>query len=161
MSDLWTRREFNRTIGLTLLGGIFVPKFGRWFRPNEVMAASGPPVFVGQNTMVWPAHRAGDVALLVSASANPVTILTPGWERLYSGRPGGSHGGSHYLVYWSRAGSNREPAPRLRSKGARTQQILTFRGVSKGHHPVGLTTECDIEHPGLRASLQTVVVARA
>lgn len=30
------RRHFVRLLGGAALGGIFVPKFGRWFRPNLI-----------------------------------------------------------------------------------------------------------------------------
>lgn len=33
----WSRRKFVSAGGLALLGGIFVPKYERWFKPNGVL----------------------------------------------------------------------------------------------------------------------------
>lgn len=144
MADLWTRREFNRTLGLTLLGGIFVPKFGRWFQPNRILVPSGPPVFVGHSVVDWPAHQAGDMALMIISSEERAVPLTPGWRPWMES--------DHTAVYWKQAGSSREERPRF-SKRVRSPQILTFRGVAKGEGPVNLTMLADVEHPGITASL--------
>ena len=36
---MWSRRHFIRTASLSVVGGIFVPKYERWFRPIRVPTA--------------------------------------------------------------------------------------------------------------------------
>lgn len=54
-----SRRTFVHQLGLALLGGVFVPRFGRWFRP----LASGLMVPEGFATVTGIDHKASTVTV--------------------------------------------------------------------------------------------------
>jgi hypothetical protein len=137
--DLWTRREFNRTLTLAVIGSIFVPKFGRWFQPNRVIRPSGPPMFVGHSGVDWPAHRAGDVAILIVATSR----CPEGWTEVQAPELAGAMG-----MYWRRAETSRERAPRL-ARGDKAV-ITTFRGVTPMGDPFAFPKRSVPEFVGYR-----------
>lgn len=115
---------------LGLLGG------PAWAAPS--FQAAGPMVSGKNNALspAWPAHVAGDIALLVVQTINQAVVLespTEFSEVTNSPQGTGSAGSSEatrLTVFWARATSGSMSAPVLAGTSEnQVAQIITFRGV--------------------------------
>lgn len=116
------RRIFLRTALLGGLGAIFVPRYERWFRPIELVAA---PAGL---TLAWPDGTVeGDVAILSVVSPRVMQGLEApeGWS-LITRRV--QRADLADVAVYSRVVGAGEPPPRL-PRQARVGHISTFRGV--------------------------------
>ena len=114
-----------------------------------------PPTFQAAGTMVkgtgaitpvWPAHQAGDVALLVVETANQaVTLSTPAGFVEVTNSPQGTGtaagtAATRLAVYWKRATSSAEANPTVADSGNhQIATIITFRGVIASGNPWDVT----------------------
>jgi hypothetical protein len=122
---------------------------------NQSGGGAGTPTYqaagalvggTGAQTVVWPTHQSGDVALLIVETANQaVTLSTPaGFVQVTNSPQGtGTAGGTaatRLTVYWKRATSAAEASPRVADSGNhQIAQIITFRGVIASGNPWDVT----------------------
>lgn len=96
-------------------------------------------------TPTWPAHEAGDIALLFveSAGGEPVTLSTPAGFVQVTNSPqatGAGTAGTRLTVFWARATSSAMTAPVVADPGDHVYaRILTFRGVASSGNPWDVT----------------------
>jgi len=128
----------------------------------------------GGITAAWPAHQAGDVALLVVETANQAISLSApaGFVEVANspqrtGAPGGA-GGARLAVYWKRAATSSESNPTIADSGDhQIARIITFRGVAASGNPWDVTAgdaassaSTSVSIPGATTTLSnTLVVA--
>ena len=100
----------------------------------------------GAITVPWPAHVAGDVALLVIESANQtISLSTPAGFVEVTGSPQGTGtaGGTsatRLAVYWKRATTSAEAQPTVADSGDhQIARMFTFRGVISSGNPWDVT----------------------
>ena len=110
------------------------------------VAAGNVAQSTGAITVLWPAHVAGDVALLVVESANQtVTLSTPAGFAAVTGSPQGTGtaGGTaatRVTVFWKRATTSAEASPVVADSGDhQVARIFTFRGVIASGNPWDVT----------------------
>ena len=114
--------------------------------PPTYQAAGAAASGTGAVTPAWPAHQAGDVALLIVETANEaISLSTPAGFTEVSGSPQGTGtaGGTtatRMAVFWKRATSSSDPNPTVADSGNhQIAQILTFRGVTGSGNPWNVT----------------------
>jgi hypothetical protein len=94
-------------------------------------------------TPSWPAHQAGDVALLiVETTGNQLPSLSSAQGFVaVAGSPQstGASNGTTLAVYWKRAASASEAAPTVSSSNHVLAQIITFRDVAPTGNPWDVT----------------------
>jgi MSHA biogenesis protein MshQ len=120
------------------------------------ISASGPPAptfqaagtavtGTGAVTPTWPAHVAGDVALLFveSAGGQAATLSTAAGFVAVANSPqatGAGTAGTRITVFWARATSAAMPAPTVADPGDHVYaRILTYRGVIATGNPWDIT----------------------
>ena len=99
----------------------------------------------GTVTPTWPAHVAGDVALLFieSAGGEAATLSTPAGFVAVANSPqatGAGTAGARITVFWARATSAAMAAPTVADPGNHVYaQIITYRGVMATGNPWDVT----------------------
>jgi hypothetical protein len=139
--------------------------------------AVGPLVGgTGAQTVVWPTHQSGDVALLLIETANqaatPMLSTPAGFVEVTNSPQGtGTAGGTaatRLAVYWKRATTSAEASPRVADSGDhQVAIIITFRGVIASGNPwdvtagnVAATASTSVLIPGATTTVaNTLVVA--
>lgn len=100
---------------------------------------------VGTLSPAWPAHQAGDIALLLVQTSNQVvTETTSGWVEVPNSPQGIGTGGAadatRLTVFWKRADSAAEANAGLSDSGDhQIAQIVTFRGCIATGNPWDVT----------------------
>ena len=108
-------------------------------------AAGGRVGGTGGITVAWPAHAAGDIALLIVQTANQAIPSTPTGFAMVTGSPQGTGtaGGTaatRLNVYWARATSSAMPNVAVADSGNnQVARIITFRGVIETGNPWDIT----------------------
>jgi len=126
-------RLFTGLVALALLSGAAVAA--------PVYQAAGAGVGgTGAVSPAWPAHAAGDVALLFveSTGSEPVTLSTPAGFVVVTNSPQatGAATGTQLTVFWARATSAGMTAPTVADPGDHVYaQIITYRGVISTGNP--------------------------
>ena len=96
----------------------------------------------GGVTPLWPAHIAGDVALLVietKGAENPVLTTPAGFAQVLNS-PQAASNKTQTTVYWVRATSSAMASPVIADAGDHVYaQILTYRGVINSGDPWNVT----------------------
>jgi hypothetical protein len=98
-------------------------------------------------TPVWPAHQAGDIALLFVQTANQAVTLssnTAGFAQVTNSpqgtRTAGSTTSTRLTVFWTRATSSTMANPTISDSGNnQVAQILIFRNVVETGNPWDIT----------------------
>jgi MSHA biogenesis protein MshQ len=108
-------------------------------------AAGAAVSATGNVTPAWPAHAAGDVALLFieSTGGQAANLSVPAGFVAVANSPqntGGGATGTRLTVYWARATSAAMPSPTVADPGNHVYaQILTYRGVIASGNPWDVT----------------------
>src|SRR5690606_17811474 len=111
----------------------------------------------GNVTVPWPAHQAGDIALLFieSTGGQAANLTTPAGFAAVPGSPqatGLTTNGTRLTVYWARATSGAMASPVVTDPGDHVYaRILTFRGVIETGNP------WDVTGGGVKAAASTSV----
>jgi type II secretory pathway pseudopilin PulG len=128
----------------------------------------------GAQTVGWPTHQSGDVALLIIETANEAVTLSTsaGFVQVTNSPQGtGTAGGTtatRLAVYWKRATTSTEASPVVADSGNhQIAQIITFRGVIASGNPwdvtagnVAATASTSVSIPGATTTVaNTLVVA--
>jgi hypothetical protein len=115
-------------------------------QPGPGFQAAGTAVGgTGTLSPTWPAHIAGDVALLFveSAGGQPVTLSTAAGFAPVTNSPqatGAGTTGTQLTVFWARATSSAMTAPTIADAGDHLYaQIITYRGVVSTGDPWDVT----------------------
>ena len=99
----------------------------------------------GAITVAWPAHQAGDIALLFveSCGGQAITLSTPAGFANVTNSPqatGTTTNGTRITVYWCRATSSSMSSPVVQDPGNHVYgRILTFRNVVATGNPWDVT----------------------
>ena len=140
--------------------------------PATYQAAGTVVSGTGAISPAWPAHQAGDVALLIVETANQaVSLSTPAGfvEVTNSPRGTGTAGGTaatRLTVYWRRATSSAESNPTIADSGDhQIARILTFRGVIGSGDPwdvtvsdVASSASTFVSIPGTTATKDSILI---
>jgi len=137
------------------------------------VAAGNVMQYTGAILIPWPAHQAGDVALLVVESANQtISLSVPAGFTEVTGSPQGTGttGGTsatRLAVFWKRATSSSEEQPAVADSGDhQIARIFTFRGVIASGNPwdvtagdVASTASTAVSIPGATTTVPDTLVA--
>lgn len=127
------------------------------FAGPAFQAAGGAQSGTGAVSVAWPAHAAGDIALLFveTAGGEPATLSSPAGFVAVANSPqatGAGTAGTQITVFWARATSTTMASPTVADAGNHVYaQILTYRGAIASGNP------WDVSGGGVKAAASASV----